>query len=68
VSVVLFIRYAIHMRRVILSSVASMAAQYFPTLSHKRHDFQEKKGIGPKMYVLIFSTNFVSNISYSKKN
>jgi hypothetical protein len=26
-------------RRVILSSVASLAAPYFPTLSHTKHDF-----------------------------
>jgi hypothetical protein len=42
VSVVLFIQYAIDMRRVILSSVASLAAPYFPALSHKRDDFQNK--------------------------
>jgi hypothetical protein len=39
----------------------------FSTLSHKRHVFR-KKVIEHKMYVLIFSTNFVWNISHSKKN
>ena len=37
-----------------------LAVQYFSTLSHKRHDFWGKK------CVLIFSTNFVRNISHSK--
>jgi hypothetical protein len=40
VSVVLVIQHAKLMRRVILSSVASLAPQHFPTLSHKRHDFR----------------------------
>jgi len=40
---------------------------YFSTLSHKRHDFRGKV-IEHKMCVLIFSTKFVWNISYSKKS
>ena len=40
----------------------------FSTLSLKRYDFRKKKGIEPKMCVLIFSTNFISNVYYSKQN
>ena len=40
----------------ILSSVACPAQQYFSTLSHKRHDFLEKKAIKHEMCVLISST------------
>jgi len=39
VSVVLVIQRAMYMRRIILSSVARPALQYFSTLYHKRHDF-----------------------------
>jgi hypothetical protein len=39
----------------------------FSTLSHKRYDFR-KNVTAHKMYILIFSTTFISNISYSKKN
>jgi len=67
VFVALVIQYAMRVRRIILSSVASLAAPYFPTLSHKRHHFR-KKVIEHKMYVLIFSTTFVWNVSHSKKN
>jgi hypothetical protein len=49
-------------------SASSLAAIYFSKLSHKRHDFRGGGGITEhKMCVLIFSTNFISNISYSKK-
>jgi hypothetical protein len=59
VCVASFIQYAMRMRRVILSSVASLALQYFYTLSHKRYDFRKKKVIEHKMFVYIFSGSFV---------
>jgi hypothetical protein len=67
VSVALVIQHAKHMRRIILSSATCLAIPYFTTLSHKRHDFREKV-IEHKIYVLIFSTTFVQNISHSKNN
>jgi len=48
-----------------LSSVACPALHFF-TLSHKRHEYR-KKVTEHKMCVLILSTNFVWNISHSKK-
>jgi hypothetical protein len=61
------VKHEIRMRRIILPSVACPVLQMFFTFSHKRHFFR-KKVIEHKMCVLIFSTNFVWNISYSKKN
>ena len=54
------------MRR-ILSSVTWPALKYFSTFSHNRHHFRKKKVTGHKMCVLIFSTTFFWNISYSEK-
>ena len=57
------------MRRIILPSVACLALSYFSTLSHKRHDFREKKNVTEhKLCILICSTTFISNIFDSKKN
>jgi hypothetical protein len=65
--VVLFIQQATHIHRTLTSFVASLALPHFSTLSHKRHDFGEKV-IDYEMYILIFSTTFVWEISHSKKN
>ena len=62
------IRHAKQIRRIILSSVACLAVPCFSTLSHKRHDFRIKEVTERKMCVLILITNFVRNISFSKKS
>jgi hypothetical protein len=70
VSVALVFQRAKRVRRIIVMSVASMAA-YFSTLSHKRYDFRRGGGGGiteNKMCVLIFSTTFVWNISHSENS
>jgi hypothetical protein len=55
------------MLRITLSSVACLVLLHFSKLSHKRYDFR-KKSIEYEVWVLIFSTTFVYNISHSKKN
>jgi hypothetical protein len=67
VSVALVIQHAKRLRRIILSSAACPILQHFSTLSHKQRNFW-KKVIEHTMCVLIFSTNFVWNISHSKTN
>jgi len=59
-SVNLSTQHAMRMRRSILPSVACILL-YFSTLSHKQHDFwgEQRKAIGSKMYVLIFTKTFV---------
>jgi hypothetical protein len=58
VPVALIIQHAMHMRLIILSSVACPSLPYFSTLSHKRHDYR-KTFMEYKIRVLIFSTTFV---------
>ena len=64
VFVALGIQHAMRMHHI--KSLACPALQYFPTLSHKRHDFRGKKGTDNKMCVYIFSTTFVWHNSHSK--
>jgi len=51
----------------ILSFVACPTLQYFPTLSHKQHDFP-KNITEYKICVLIFCTTCISDVPHSKKN
>ena len=60
------IQHAMRMRRIILSSVACPAVQYFST-SHKRHAFRGKKIIEHKKCVPSFSSVSVRSISFSMK-
>jgi len=51
------------LRRVTLSSAVCLAVPYFSAFPHKERDFC-KKNTEHKMCVFIFSTTFVSSISY----
>ena len=57
--VVLLIQHATCMRHIVTLFVALLTPPCFSTLSLKRHDFSEKKVIGRKMSVLIFSKTVV---------
>ena len=57
VSVTLVPHHAIRVRRIILSSVASLALQKFSALSHKRRGFWKK--LLNRKYISIFYTTFV---------
>jgi len=52
--------------RIILTTVTGLALQYFPTLSHTRHEF--RKTYWTWKCVWIFSKTFVRNIFHSKKS
>jgi hypothetical protein len=66
VSVASFIQHIMCIWRFILPLVACLVLLNFFTLPHKWHDFS-KKGTELKMNVLIFSIDFVWNISHRKK-
>ena len=55
----------IAMRHIVTSFVVPLSLPYFSTVSRKQNDFR-KKVTEHKMYVLIFSPEFVWNISRSK--
>jgi len=63
VFVALVIQHGMCMRHIFMCGLPS--STIFSTLSHKKHDL--KKNIEHPMCVLIFSTNFISNISHSEK-
>jgi hypothetical protein len=56
------------MRHVVIYGLPSFTILFHIILSHKRHDFFFLKAIEHKMRDLIFSTNFVWDISHSTKN
>ena len=60
-------QHAKRMRRIIFSSVVSMAPPNFSLLCHKWQDFR-KNVTEHKTCILIFSTTFIRNISNSKNN
>jgi hypothetical protein len=66
VFVALAIEHAMRMRHIVICVLPCCTA-FFSTLSHKRHGFREKKKIGHKTCVFIFSTAVVWNIFHSKK-
>jgi hypothetical protein len=65
--VILLTRHAKRMGR-IMFSVACVAPQYSPHYLLHGTIFRKKKVIENKMFVSIFSTAFICNISHSKKN
>jgi hypothetical protein len=67
VFVALDIQHAMRMRHVTLSSLRWPALQFCPTLSHKRHDFREKKVTEHKM-CFDFLYNFCLKIFSHSKN
>jgi hypothetical protein len=66
VAVALIIQRANRMRRVTLSRLACLPLPYFPTISHKRHDFW-KKGLPNIKCVFIFSLQLLFEIFFILK-
>jgi hypothetical protein len=60
-------QHAMHISHIIFPSVACPAPPYLSTLSHKWYNFW-KQVTEHKMFVWIFSTTSVCNISHSEKN
>jgi uncharacterized protein YozE (UPF0346 family) len=65
VPVVLGMQQAMCTRHIFICGLSDLP--YFSTLSHKWHDFR-KTVVQHNMCVLIVSTTFVRNVSYSKNN
>jgi hypothetical protein len=55
--VALGIQYAMRMCHIVICGLTG--STIFCNLSHKKHDYREKKVIEHKMRVLIFSTTFI---------
>jgi hypothetical protein len=62
--VTLVIQHEMRKRLIVICGLSGSTD--FPTLYHKRQDFQES--VIEKLCVLIFSATFVCNTSHSKKN
>jgi hypothetical protein len=60
------IQHAMRMRHIVICGLSGSTVFLF-TLCNKRHIFRKKKIIEHKFCLLIFSTNFVWNISDSRK-
>ena len=65
VFVALVIQRAKRMRCVVLSPVASPALQYLSTLSHRRHDFREKKKTLPYIKCVLWYSLQVLSTHFS---
>jgi hypothetical protein len=63
VFVALVTQHAMRMNHIVICGLRTR--KYFPTLSHKQHDF--RKYVFEHKCVLIFFTTFVRNISHSTK-
>ena len=59
-------QHAKHVHHIIPASVACLAVPHFPS-SHEQHNFW-KEVTEHKMYIFIFSTSSVWNISHAQKN
>ena len=57
-NIAIVIQHAKRMRRITLSSVASLAAPHFSVLSHKRYYFQEKEKVAKHKMCFHFFYNF----------